>query len=126
MITVYISLQLPICTYNFELVYTRTFFERFDKFRKMSKRRSTRAKTYDLELPSTNTFTATNQDDQQKTVVQPSKFFEEPGEDIEKWLKSFERVSKANNWMEKPQCDIFPAFLRDRVAEFYDELPPKS
>ena len=126
MITVYIFLQLPICTYNFELVYTRTFFELFDKFRKMSKRRSTRAKTYDLELPSTTTFTATNQDDQQKTVVQPSKFFGEPGEDIEKWLKSFERVSKANNWTEKRQCDILPAFLRDRAAEFYDELPPRS
>ena len=29
-----------------------------------------------------------------KTVVQPSKFFGEPGEDVEKWLKSFERISR--------------------------------
>ena len=58
-----------------------------------------------------------------KTVVQPNKFFGEPGEDIEKWLKSFERVSKANNWSEMRQKDVLPAFLRERAAEFYDELP---
>ena len=44
-----------------------------------------------------------------KTVVHPTKFFGEPGEDVEKWLKSFDRI-----------C---PALLRDRAAEFYDELP---
>ena len=88
----------------------------------MSKKRSTRAKTYD----SITNFTAIAQDDQPKTVVQPSKFFGEPGEDIKKWLKSFERVSKANNWTEKRQCDILPAILRDKAAEFYDELPDRS
>ncbi len=96
----------------------------------MSKRRGTRARTYDLELPTTTTFTTstsiTAQDDQPKTVVQPSKFFGEPGEDIEKWLKSFERVAKANNWTEKRQVDILPAFLRDRAAEIFDELPDGS
>ncbi len=61
-------------------------------------------------------------DDSTKTVVQPTKFFGEPGEDIEKWLKSFDRISKANNWPEKRQRDILPAFLRERAAEFYDEL----
>ena len=58
-----------------------------------------------------------------KTVVQPNKFFGEPGEDIEKWLKSFEQVSKANTWSEMRQKDVLPAFLRERAAEFYDELP---
>ena len=57
-----------------------------------------------------------------KTVVQPSKFFGEPGEDVEKWLRSFERTSKANNWSITRQRDVLPAFLRERAAEFYDEL----
>ena len=65
-------------------------------------------------------------EEQPKTVVQPSKFFGEPGDDIEKWLKSFERISKANGWSQKRQCDILPAFLRDRAAEFYDELPDRQ
>ena len=58
-----------------------------------------------------------------KTVVHPTKFFGEPGEDVEKWLKSFDRISKANGWSERRQIEILPAFLRDRAAEFYDELP---
>eukprot|EP00794_Sanderia_malayensis_P013535 gene13535-biopygen10802 len=57
-----------------------------------------------------------------RTVVQLSKFFGEPGEDVEKWLKSFERVTKANNWSPRRQRDIIPAFLREPAAEFYDEL----
>ena len=44
----------------------------------------------------------------------------EPGEDIDKWLKSFVRTAKAHNWTEKRQCDILPAFFRDRAAEYYD------
>ena len=58
-----------------------------------------------------------------KTVVHPTKFFGEPGEDVEKRLKSFDRISKANGWSERRQIEILPAFLRDRAAEFYDELP---
>ena len=57
-----------------------------------------------------------------ETVVHPTKFFGEPG-DVEKWLKSFERISKANGWSERGQIEILPAFFRDRAAEFYDELP---
>ena len=60
-----------------------------------------------------------------KTVVQPTKFFGKTGEDVEKWLKSFDRISKANGWTEKRQCDILPAFLREHAAEFYDELTPR-
>ena len=58
-----------------------------------------------------------------KIVVQPSKFFGEPGEDVEKWLRNFERTSKANNWSVTRQPDVLPAFLQERAAEFYDELP---
>ena len=61
-------------------------------------------------------------EDQPKTVVHPNKFFGEPGEDVEKWLRSFDRVAKANNWSEKRQWDILPAFLWDRAPEYYDEL----
>lgn len=56
-------------------------------------------------------------------MVYPNKFFGEPGEDIEKWLKSFERISKANNWSEKRKTDVSPAHLRDKAAKFFDELP---
>ena len=58
--------------------------------------------------------------------MQPNKLFGERGECIKNWLKSFERLSKAKNWTEKRQSDILPAFLRDRAAEFYDELPDTS
>ena len=61
-----------------------------------------------------------------KAVVQLTKFFGETGKDIEVWLKSFDRISKANGWTDKRQCDILPAFLRERAAEFYDELPPRT
>ena len=61
-----------------------------------------------------------------KTVVHPIKFFGEPRKDIEKWFKNFERMSRANGWSEKRQIEILPAFLRDRAAEFYDELSPRE
>ena len=90
----------------------------------MSKKRAARAQAYCMEgdfniLPSN----ATLERDESKTVVHPTKFFGEPGDDVEKWLKSFERVARANNWSEKRQCDILPAYLRDRAAEYFDELP---
>ena len=58
-----------------------------------------------------------------RNIVQPCKFYGEPGDDVEKWLKSFDRISKANNWSGRRQREILPAFLRERAAEFYDELP---
>ena len=65
-------------------------------------------------------------EDQPKTVVHPKTFFREPGEDIEKWIRGFERVAKANNWSRKRQCENLPAFLCDRAAKFFDELPDDS
>ena len=89
----------------------------------MGKGARTRQKAYDNEdLEEFLTPRRRVVEEQPKTVVQPSKFFGEPGEDIEKWLKGFKRISKANGWSEKRQCDILPAFLRDRAAEYYDEL----
>ena len=82
-----------------------------------------KSKDIDLE-PATPTFS--RMEDVPKSVIHPTKFFGEPGEDVEKWLKSFDRISKANGWTEKRQTEILPAFLRDRAAEFYDELSPRQ
>ena len=93
----------------------------------MIKKRAARAQAYCMEnefnVISSN---ATLDRDESKTVVQPIKFFGEPGEDIEKWLKSFDRVATANNWSERRQCDILPAYLRDKAAEHFDELPDRN
>ena len=64
-----------------------------------------------------------HQDDESRNVVHPPKFYGEPGEDVEKWFKSFDRAARANGWSNKRQIDILPAFLRDRAADFWDELP---
>ena len=82
-----------------------------------------RAKTRGMDDFSLQFSPREPREESSKTVVQPNKFFGEPGEDIEKWLKSFERVSKANNWSATRQRDVLPAFLRERAAEFYEELP---
>ena len=63
------------------------------------------------------------QDDESRNVVHPPKFYGEPEEDIEKWFKSFDRAARANGWSSKRQIDIIPAFLRDRAADYWDELP---
>ena len=85
----------------------------------MSRKKATQASESELELIDAP---LQSREEQPKTVVHPNKFYGEPGEDIEKWLRSFDRVAKANNWSQKRQCDILPAFLRDRAAEFYDEI----
>lgn len=54
----------------------------------MSKKRAVKAKEHELEMINSPS------DDQSKTVVHPNKFYGEPGEDIEKWLKGFERIAK--------------------------------
>ena len=92
-----------------------------ERFVRMGKGAKSRSRDVELEEPRTPIFRA--MEDKPKTVIRPSKFFGEPGEDVEKWLKSFERVSRANGLSEKRQCEILPAFLRDRAAEFVDELP---
>ncbi len=81
--------------------------------------KGSKSRSRDIEIEEPRTL----MEDKPKTVIQPSKFFGEPGEDVEKWLKSFERVARANGWTEKRQCEILPAFLMDRAAEFFDELP---
>ena len=80
-----------------------------------------RQKTRDTEV-SFVTPPVRGMEESPKTVVHPTKLFGEPGEDVEKWLTSFERISKANGWSQKRQIESLPAFLRDRAAELYDEL----
>ena len=91
--------------------------------------RSTRAaRSYDIQESSSPFVLLLRAlpEEQPKTVVQPTKFFGEPGDDIGKRFKSFHQISKANGWIQKRQCDILPAFLRDCAAEFYDELPDRQ
>eukprot|EP00794_Sanderia_malayensis_P005889 gene5889-biopygen4891 len=87
--------------------------------------RANRSRERDVEDDEFRTLSHTFKtvEDQPKTVIQPSKFFGERGDDVEKWLKSFERIARANGWSERRQCEILPAFLRVRAAEFFDELP---
>ena len=81
-------------------------------------------KSRDTDLESEpKTFVAM---EQPKTVIHPFKFFGEPGDDVEKWLKSLERISKANGWIVKRQLEILPVFLSKRAAEFYDKLSPRQ
>ena len=50
-----------------------------------------RAKDTDLRLVTPSLL---NMEEPPKTVVHSSKFFGEPGEDVENWLKDFEHISK--------------------------------
>eukprot|EP00795_Rhopilema_esculentum_P001917 gene1917-16424_t len=47
-------------------------------------------------------------EDSGRNVINPPKFYGETGEDVEKWLKAFERSARANG---------------ERAADFWDELP---
>ena len=85
----------------------------------MSRKKATQARESELQLIDSALQSCK---EQAKTVVYPNKFYKEPGECIQKWLCSFDRVAKANNWSQKRQCDILPAFLKDTAEEFYDEL----
>ena len=58
-----------------------------------------------------------------KITVSPSKFYGDEKEDVEKWLRSFERISTANRWNEDRMGEVLPALMRDRAADFWEELP---
>ena len=53
-----------------------------------------------------------------KNTVTPSKFYGDGREDVDKWVRSFERVAKANQWKEERMAEVLPAVLRDRAADF--------
>ena len=52
-----------------------------------------------------------------KNTVSLSKFYGDGKEDVDKWLRSFERVAKANQWKEDRMAEILPAVLRDRATD---------
>ena len=58
-----------------------------------------------------------------KITISPSKFYGDGKEDVEKWIRSFERISTANQWNEERMAEVLPALLRDRAADFWEELP---
>ena len=53
-----------------------------------------------------------------KNTVSPSKFYGDGKEDVNKWLRSFERVAKANQWKEEHMAEVLPAVLRDPAEDF--------
>ena len=57
-----------------------------------------------------------------KNTVTPSKFYGYGREDVDKWLRYFERVAKANQWKEERIAEVLPAVLRDRAADFWEDL----
>ena len=57
-----------------------------------------------------------------KNTASPSKFYSDGKKDVEKWLRSFERVAEASQWKEECMVEVLPAVLRDRAADFWKEL----
>ena len=57
-----------------------------------------------------------------KVYVTPSKFYGDVSSDIESWLKEFDRVSVANRWDNSRKLEILPAYLRDRAADYFEDL----
>ena len=68
----------------------------------------------------------TANDDFGRNAINPPKFYGETSEDFEKWFKSFERSARSNGWSVKRQVDVLPAFLRDRAADYWEELPEET
>ncbi|VDI13937.1 Hypothetical predicted protein [Mytilus galloprovincialis] len=57
-----------------------------------------------------------------KDIVKPTIFYGNLDEDIDSWLKIFDRIATANEWNRERKLNTLPAFLRDRAAEFYESL----
>lgn len=57
-----------------------------------------------------------------KEIVKPILFFGNLEDDIDSWLKNFDRIAIANEWDLEKKTTILPAFLRDRAAEFFESL----
>ena len=57
-----------------------------------------------------------------KDIVKPTIFYGNLDEDIDSWLKNFDRIATANEWSRERKLNTLPAFLRDRAAEFYESL----
>ena len=55
-------------------------------------------------------------------VAVPTVFTGNSGEDFEKWVKSFERVAKANDWPNGRLVNIMPAYISGRAGDLLDEV----
>ncbi|CAC5372724.1 unnamed protein product [Mytilus coruscus] len=49
-----------------------------------------------------------------KDIVKPTIFYGNLDEDIDSWLKNFDRIATANEWSRERKSNTLPAFLRDR------------
>ena len=56
------------------------------------------------------------------TFVKPVPFFGKLEEDIDAWIKNFDRIARANFWTDERKCVTIPAFLRDQAADLYESL----
>lgn len=57
-----------------------------------------------------------------KDIVKPTIFYGNLDDDIDSWIKNFNRIARANNWNEERKKNILPAFLRDRAADYFESL----
>ncbi|CAC5358209.1 unnamed protein product [Mytilus coruscus] len=57
-----------------------------------------------------------------KDIVKPTIFYGNLDEDIDSWLKNFDRIATANDRSRERKSNTLPAFLGDRAAEFYESL----
>ncbi|XP_070570959.1 uncharacterized protein [Ptychodera flava] len=57
-----------------------------------------------------------------RTVVTPSRFYGRLGDDVETFLKEFDRAARANRWTDERKAEILPAYLREFAADFWNDL----
>ena len=55
-------------------------------------------------------------------VAVPTVFTGNSVEDFEKWVKSFERVAKANDWPNDRLVNIMPAYISGRAGDLLDKV----
>lgn len=56
------------------------------------------------------------------TLVRPVPFYGKLDEDVDSWIKDFDRIARANFWSDGRKCVTIPAFLRDQAADYYESL----
>lgn len=57
-----------------------------------------------------------------KSNVTPSKFYGNACDEFENWIKTFERIGRANRWGPDRKVELLLAYLRDCAADFYEDL----
>lgn len=96
--------------------------------RSTSRRQQSPCPTEDSPEDINNAFDVTaTMEDKSKTTssrmfASPSKYYGDLTTDVESWLKEFNRIAAANKWDTQRKTEVLPAFLRDRAADFFEDL----